>query len=69
MKIHLPRLEANGSSEHYSIELKVKRQLTWINSELGSSSGTEHRALAKAREELLDLMRSLADSEGPNMLV
>jgi hypothetical protein len=69
MKIHLPRLEANGSSEHYSIELKAKRQLAWINSELGSSSGTEHRALAKAREELLDLMRSLADSKGPDMLV
>ena len=68
MKIHLPQREGTGSSERYSIELKAKQQLTWINSELGRSSGSDHQALAKAREELLDLMRSLSIARDPDKL-
>ncbi len=55
--------EIQDSEDAPSIEVKVQQQLQGINTLIGRSSGSERRALEKAREELLCLVHFMAGSQ------
>lgn len=50
------------------VHVKVRDQLEWINNALLRSSGSERRALEKARDELLNLMLALTKVSNSNQL-
>ena len=68
----MANLVSGTLSEHDSkidpVHVKVRDQLEWINNALLRSSGSERRALEKARDELLNLMLALTKVSNSNQL-
>ncbi len=60
----IPETKDTFSSQRCSMKVEVKQQLAWINSTLETASGSERRALEKAREELLRLLSHIDKHPG-----